>query len=64
MRSDLHTVIERDVWIGAGAVVLGGSHIGHGAVVAAGAVVRGIVEAETIVGGIPARVIGRRESGS
>lgn len=60
----LRTVIEQDVWIGAGAVILGGSHIGRGAVVAAGAVVRGIVEPETIVGGIPARVIGRRESGS
>ncbi len=60
----LHTVIERDVWIGAGAVILGGSHIGQGAVVAAGAVVRGVVEPGTIVGGVPARVIGHRESGS
>jgi acetyltransferase-like isoleucine patch superfamily enzyme len=60
----LPTVIEDDVWIGAGAVILGGSHIGRGAVVAAGAVVRGLVEAGTVVGGVPARVIGRREGGS
>jgi acetyltransferase-like isoleucine patch superfamily enzyme len=60
----LQTVIEDDVWVGAGVVVLGGSHIGRGAVVAAGAVVRGVVEAGAIVGGVPAHVIGHRESAS
>lgn len=54
------TEIGNDVWIGAGAVVLGGSHIGDGAVVAAGAVVRGKVEPYTVVGGVPARLIRRR----
>jgi acetyltransferase-like isoleucine patch superfamily enzyme len=56
----LPTVIEADVWIGAGAVILGGSHIGRGAVVAAGAVVRGKVEPGAIVGGVPAKILGSR----
>jgi acetyltransferase-like isoleucine patch superfamily enzyme len=46
-----------DVWLGAGAVVLRGSTIGDGAVVAAGAVVRGHVPARSVVGGVPARVL-------
>lgn len=54
------TTIGNDVWIGAGAVILGGACIGDGAVVAAGAVVRGNVEPFQIVGGVPARVIGKR----
>jgi acetyltransferase-like isoleucine patch superfamily enzyme len=56
----LKTQIGNDVWIGAGAVVLGGSRIGDGVVVAAGAVVRGEIEAYSVVGGVPARVIRRR----
>jgi acetyltransferase-like isoleucine patch superfamily enzyme len=54
------TMIGNDVWIGAGAVILGGACIGDGAVVAAGAVVRGNVEPFQIVGGVPARALGRR----
>ncbi len=54
------TVIGDDVWIGAGAVVLGGARIGSGAVIAAGAVVRGDVGPGEIYGGVPARLIGRR----
>lgn len=53
----LRTVIGNDVWIGAGAVVLGGSTIGNGVVIAAGAVVRGKIDPYTIAGGVPARVI-------
>lgn len=58
----LPTAIGRDVWIGANAVVLGGARIGDGAVVAAGAVVTRDVEAGTIVAGVPARPVGRREA--
>jgi acetyltransferase-like isoleucine patch superfamily enzyme len=49
--------IGADVWIGAGAIVLGGVTIGDGAVVAAGAIVTHNVEAATLVAGVPARVL-------
>ena len=54
------TVIDDDVWLGAGSIVLGGSHICKGAVVAAGAVVRGTVEPNSVVAGVPAVVVKRR----
>jgi acetyltransferase-like isoleucine patch superfamily enzyme len=50
-------VIERNVWIAAGATIIGGVTIGENAVVAAGAVVTKDVPANTLVGGNPARVI-------
>ena len=53
-------VIEDDVWLGAGVVVLDGAVIRKGAVIAAGAVVRGEVEAYAIYGGVPAKKIGER----
>ena len=59
-RDRLGIVIEEDVWVGAGCIILPGAHIEHGAVIAAGAVVRGIVPANTIFGGVPARQIGER----
>lgn len=54
------TSIGHDVWIGANAVILQGRTLGVGCVVAAGAVVTKDVEPYAIVGGVPARVIGRR----
>ncbi|MGE4538314.1 MAG: DapH/DapD/GlmU-related protein [Desulfovibrio sp.] len=48
-------VIGDNVWIGAGATVLGGVTIGDRAVVAAGAVVTREVAAGEVVGGVPAR---------
>ena len=53
-------VIGDDVWIGAGAAILGGVRIGTGAVIAAGAVVTHDVPPYAIVGGVPAKAIGKR----
>lgn len=52
--------IGSDVWIGAGSIVLDGLEIGHGAIVAAGAVVAKDVAPYTIIGGVPARPIRSR----
>lgn len=47
--------IGRNVWIGAGAMILPGVTIGENAIIAAGAVVNKDVAANMIVGGVPAR---------
>jgi len=49
--------IGRNVWIAAGATVIGGVTIGENSVVAAGSVVTRDVPPNTLVGGNPARVI-------
>lgn len=54
---DAPIVVEDDVWLGAGAIILPGVTVGRGAVVAAGAVVTADVAPMTIVGGVPARPI-------
>jgi acetyltransferase-like isoleucine patch superfamily enzyme len=54
-------VIEDDVWIGANSVILDGSYIHQGAIIAAGSVVRGDVPAYEIWGGVPAQKINERE---
>ncbi|MDZ7646728.1 MAG: sugar O-acetyltransferase [Cytophagales bacterium] len=50
-------VIKRNAWIGAGATILPGVTVGENSIVAAGAVVNKSVPANTIVGGVPAKVI-------
>jgi acetyltransferase-like isoleucine patch superfamily enzyme len=50
-------IIERNVWIGAGAIVLQGVTVGADSVVAAGAVVTSDVPPATLVAGVPARVV-------
>lgn len=55
-------VLGRNVWVGSNATILQGVRIGDNAVVAAGAVVTRDVADDTIVGGVPARVIGRTDT--
>lgn len=52
--------IEEDVWIGGGAIILAGVTIGKGSVVAAGAVVTKDIEPFSVVGGVPAKLIKKR----
>jgi len=54
------TVIEDNVWIGHGAIIMAGVTIKSGAVVAAGAVVTKDVGVNEIVGGSPAKLIRKR----
>ena len=49
--------VKKNAWIGAGATILPGVTVGENAIVAAGAVVSKDVPANTIVGGIPAKVL-------
>ena len=49
--------IGSDVWIGARAIILDGIQIGHGAVIAAGAVVTKDVPPYAVVAGVPASII-------
>lgn len=48
-------------WICSRAIILPGISIGEGAIVASGAIVTHDVEPYTVVAGIPAKVIGKRE---
>lgn len=49
-----------DVWIGYSSIIMSGVEIGQGAIVAAGALVNKNVPPYSIVGGVPAKVIGYR----
>lgn len=53
-------VVENNVWIGANAVLLDGTYIESGAIIAAGSVVRNRVGKNEIWGGVPAKLIGIR----
>jgi acetyltransferase-like isoleucine patch superfamily enzyme len=61
-RSTRDTRVGSDVWIGTGAMILGGVEIGDGAVVAAGAVVVEDVPPFAVVAGNPASVLRYRFS--
>ena len=58
--NEAEIVMGDDVWIGAAAIVLPGTRIGDGAIVGAGAVVRGEVPSYAIMSGNPAVLIGYR----
>ncbi|WP_345798039.1 acyltransferase [Castellaniella sp. MT123] len=53
-------MIEDDVWIGANCVLLDGARVRRGAVIAAGSVVRGDLQAYGVYGGNPLRQLGSR----
>ena len=50
-------VIGEDCWVGAGATLLGGTHLGRGSVVGAGALVNKVFPPYAVVVGCPARII-------
>jgi len=50
--------IGRGTWIAAGVIVVAGVTVGQSCVLAAGAVVTKDVPCNTMVGGVPARIIG------
>jgi acetyltransferase-like isoleucine patch superfamily enzyme len=52
-------IIMNDVYIGEGAIILGGTTIGEGAIVGAGAVVRKSVPTGSVVLGNPAKVVAK-----
>lgn len=52
--------IGNDCWVGANSVILDGACIGHGSIIGAGAVVRGVIPPNSIAVGVPARVVRKR----
>lgn len=52
----------RDVWVGAGAILLPGATVGDGCIIGAGAVVRGVIPDGAIAVGVPARIVGQRRA--
>lgn len=52
--------VGNNCWIGSGAVFLDGAQLGDGCVVAANAVVTGIFPENSVIGGIPAKVMKKR----
>ena len=58
--NDAAVVIEDDVWVGANVTILKGVTIGHGSVIAAGAVVTQSFPPYSIIGGVPARLLKMR----
>jgi acetyltransferase-like isoleucine patch superfamily enzyme len=57
---DMPIIIEDDVWIGTGVIVLKGVRIGRGSIIAASALVKKDVLPYSIVGGIPAKKLKMR----
>jgi len=62
--NDLPIIIEDDVWVGTGVIILKGVTIGKGCIIAAGAVVNRNIPPYSIAAGVPAKVIKKRFSES
>lgn len=60
LENDVPVIIEDDVWCGANVTILKGVTIGHGSVIAAGAVVTKSCPPYSIIGGVPAKVLKMR----
>lgn len=58
---NLNPTIEDDVWIGRNVVILPNVKIGKGSIIGAGAVVTKNIEPYSIVGGVPAKLIKKRQ---
>jgi acetyltransferase-like isoleucine patch superfamily enzyme len=58
--ADEEVVLEDDVWLGYGTIVLTGVTIGRGSIVAAGSVVTRDIPSYSIAVGVPAKVVGQR----
>lgn len=54
-------VIQNDCWIGAGAIILAGVTIGSGCVIAAGSVVTRSVASDSVVAGVPGKILKSRK---
>ena len=61
-RRSTGVTIGAGAWLGAGAKILDGVSIGDRAVIGAGAVVRDAVPNASVAAGVPARIVGQRES--
>lgn len=60
--TDKRVKIGNDVWIGARVIIMNGTAVGHGAVIAAGAIVTKDVPPYAIIAGVPAKIISYRFS--
>lgn len=59
--SEVPCIIEDDVWIGRGVVVMPGVRIGTGSIIGSGAVVTKDVAPYSIMGGVPAKLLKKRK---
>jgi acetyltransferase-like isoleucine patch superfamily enzyme len=57
LTADAETVVEDNVWIGDGVVILPGSHIGTGSIIGANSVVNGAIPKDCVAAGIPAQPV-------
>ena len=53
-------IVEDDVWIGNGAILLSGVNVGRGSIIGAGSVVTKDVPANSIVAGVPAKPLRKK----